>query len=821
MDPISVLGVVSAVITFIDFSRTLVTGAKELYQNPDGTVDTNADLKAAQHLHQISTGLCTEFPGDSDAEKQIRAIANDCYEESKTLINLLEKFRVRQKTNKLLLSLKRSWQMWRTRSDVKKSKDRLREYQSQMMIYFMLMLQDDSSKVATHIKTLENTCNILTVELPKQFNTLRNDLIQASKEHIRSESSSTTKILALIHDMQSKTDEIDAQIFILEILEFSDIRSRYKQIYTARKDTCGWIFGHDPPSRKSGTLGSGVITRQFKLEEDASEKCRKTTSHEFISWLRHGQSIFYISGKAGSGKSTLMKFIASHDQTHKELQVWAGEKTLVTGDFYFWNPGTTLQMTLDGLYRTLLFTVLSRCPEMIKEVFPSEWNHIREGDLLNSRRRYERQRSRNITDPNCTSNNNRPNRFSTMPRASCDFNFERAFELLIRKSRHARHRFCFFIDGLDECDGNKLDHESLAQKMKVWTEGGDVKICASSRPYREFHTVLSSPQVSRISLHLLNRFDIWTYCVRRFSNDREAGKMKESYMEIINDIAVSSQGVFLWAYLVDIILLAIRQGDPYHILLKKLGEIPKELDLLYAKLREPIEKSKIDKERSDKMLLLATMSPLRGNLRAIVFSWLDGMDGYDLENPNFPDTLDYSSLPYSEREYIERVNNVEKKIDSLTRGFLELNSEPVFNRDNTLIQPWLNHPQVQFSHRTARDYFLQSKGMMKTLEESFYGFKWSNPYGRLCLAEFIFGFRDLSNRMYQIINFTQWLARLLPEHLDDKICREFQHAVQRLRPWLFFYLYEVIIILTHQNIVLSKSRHVGLRNLMKFTVFFV
>ncbi|XDG03882.1 hypothetical protein ABKA04_003497 [Annulohypoxylon sp. FPYF3050] len=608
--------------------------------------------------------------------------------------------------------------MWRTRSDVQKSKDRLREYQSQIMMYFMLMLQDDSSKVATHIKTLENTCNILTVEFPKQFNTLRNDLIQASKEHIRSESSSTTKILALIHDMQSKTDEIDAQIFILEILEFSDIHSRYEQIYTAREDTCGWIFGHDLPSRTSGILSSAVIeesiTRQFELERDASEERRKSTSHEFLSWLRYGQNILHISGKAGSGKSTLMKFIASHDQTRKELQVWAGEKTLVTGDFYFWNPGTRLQMTLDGLYRSLLFAVLSRCPEMIKEVFPSEWKRIYEGDLLNSRRRFERWQSRNATGQNLISDNNRLGKFSTTPRGSCDFNFERAFTVLAQKSRNARHRFCFFIDGLDESDGNKLYHEDLAQKMKIWTEGGDVKICASSRPYREFHSVLSPPHVSRISLHLLNQFDIWTYCVNKFSNDREAGKMIESYTGIINNIAVNSQGVFLWAHLVvDIILLAIRQGDPYHILQKKLGEIPQELD---------------------------TLNSTNQDLSAIAFSWLDGIDGCDLENPDFPNPLDSSLLPYSESEYTERVKNVEMKIDSLTRGFLELKSGSFYYN---FFQPWFSH-RVQFSHRTARDYFLQNKGTMENLEESFYGFKGSNPYERICLAELIFGFKEIS-----------------------------------------------------------------------------
>ncbi|KAI0896416.1 hypothetical protein F4806DRAFT_427188 [Annulohypoxylon nitens] len=796
MDPISVLGVVSAVITFIEFSRTLLTGAKKLYKNPDGTVDTNTDLEGAQDLHQISTRLCTEFTGNNDAENQIRAVAKDCHEKSKILIDLLEKFKVPPNTNRLIYSLKTSWKMRNARSDVKEIKDRLREYQLRIMVHFMAMLQDESSKITAHIKTIENTCNALTVELSRQFNTLHNDLIQTTKEHIQSESNSTTKILGLIRDMQSKSDEIDAQIFILKTLKFSDIRLRYTQIYTASEDTCGWIFGHDPPSRTSGKLSSAVteesITRRFNLEQGISEERRKSTSHEFVSWLQYGQNILHISGKAGSGKSTLMKFIASHPQTHKELQVWAGEKTLVTGDFYFWNPGTRLQMTLDGLYRSLLFAVLSRYPEMIKEVFSSEWKRIHEGDLLNSRRRFERWQSCNFTDQNSILDDNRVEKISITPRGSCDFNFERAFTVLTQKSQHARHRFCFFIDGLDECDGNKLDHEELAQKMKVWTEGGDVKICTSSRPYREFHTVLSSPLVSRISLHLLNQFDIWTYCVNKFGNDREAGKTIEYYTEIINDIAMNSQGVFLWAHLVvDIILLAIRQGDPYHILHKKLGEIPQELDRLYDKLREPIlEKSKIDKERADKMLLLALRNSTSNRLSAIAFSWFDEKDArYNLDNSDFPDPLDISLLPYSEDEYKKRVEKVGMKIDSLTRGFLELNSG---GHSYRFIQPWFSH-RVNFSHRTARDYFLKSEGKMENLEESFPNFKESNPYGRICLAELFFGFKELSWEMNDggsMSVFKQWLMGGFPktENIDDKICRKIQQAVQRLQPWLLLFL---------------------------------
>lgn len=44
----------------------------------------------------------------------------------------------------------------------------------------------------------------------------------------------------------------------------------------------------------------------------------------FLHWLSFGNGIFHISGKLGSGKSTLMKFLCEHERTIAELQKWAG-----------------------------------------------------------------------------------------------------------------------------------------------------------------------------------------------------------------------------------------------------------------------------------------------------------------------------------------------------------------------------------------------------------------------------------------------------------------------------------------------------------------
>jgi ABC-type hemin transport system ATPase subunit len=46
------------------------------------------------------------------------------------------------------------------------------------------------------------------------------------------------------------------------------------------------------------------------------------------SWLSAGTGIFHISGKLGSGKSTLMKYLCGHPSTKALLNEWAGKNPM-------------------------------------------------------------------------------------------------------------------------------------------------------------------------------------------------------------------------------------------------------------------------------------------------------------------------------------------------------------------------------------------------------------------------------------------------------------------------------------------------------------
>jgi hypothetical protein len=103
-----------------------------------------------------------------------------------------------------------------------------------------------------------------------------------------------------------------------------------------------------------------------------------TINVNFKSWLQeeHG-GLFCVMGKAGSGKSTFMydckatltpngratdcrhrKSLATKTEVEAMLQPWTVGRTLLRADHYFWILGPPKQKSIEGMLRSLLYTVL-------------------------------------------------------------------------------------------------------------------------------------------------------------------------------------------------------------------------------------------------------------------------------------------------------------------------------------------------------------------------------------------------------------------------------------------------------------------------------
>lgn len=115
---------------------------------------------------------------------------------------------------------------------------------------------------------------------------------------------------------------------ILKSLRFDRIGSRQEQISDPRGHTYYWILDYKTPQIH--------VDHSRAQSYDIDEKTERTKQHarqKLLDWLSSGRDILHISGKLGSGKSTLMKFLFSHKHTRNSLERWAGMSTALCTPF--------------------------------------------------------------------------------------------------------------------------------------------------------------------------------------------------------------------------------------------------------------------------------------------------------------------------------------------------------------------------------------------------------------------------------------------------------------------------------------------------------
>jgi hypothetical protein len=126
-------------------------------------------------------------------------------------------------------------------------------------------------------------------------------------------------------------DYSDIQAAVVASLYFRAITDRSDVVSEAHKKTFEWIY-RDP------------------------SKHEKPWSN-FSEWLVKGQDVYWINGKAGSGKSTLMKYIQEDSRTQAALLKWAAKAHLVRASFYFWNAGSSASNRPAGLAGVVLMGI--------------------------------------------------------------------------------------------------------------------------------------------------------------------------------------------------------------------------------------------------------------------------------------------------------------------------------------------------------------------------------------------------------------------------------------------------------------------------------
>jgi hypothetical protein len=433
---------------------------------------------------------------------------------------------------------------------------------------------------------------------------------------------------------------------IVESLYYESLSLRHEAIPDAHKDTLSWLLGEYPKKRPKGT---------------------RYPKSSLIDWLRTGDGMYWVSGKPGSGKSTLMKFMADHPVTQSALDEWAGQNKCMVASYYFWSAGTRLQKTIEGLLRSVLFDIFVQHPHTIPIAMPDRWEQL-SGKRLDGGIRHVEGRVA------------RPWTISEMSSA------------LGRLSSHegATQHFCLFIDGLDEYHG---DHLHVVRVLKQLSERSNFKLCVSSRPWNVFEDELGSNSAKKLSVHELTRHDIQQYITSTLQENyhwKSGANVDPRYKNLVEDITERAQGVFLWVVLVvRSVLDGLSNGDSIKLLEQRMRELPRNLGPFFRHILTSI--SPIYHQQMALYFQILLHAP--HTLTLMHYSFLDQCfesNGDELGTP---------MQPMDNHDIFSRHTMMRRRLNARCKGLVESHLNPPETRAY-LAQ------QVTFLHRTVRDFLL-------------------------------------------------------------------------------------------------------------------
>jgi hypothetical protein len=494
------------------------------------------------------------------------------------------------------------------------------------------------------------------------------------------------------------------QNLILDGLRFEKMNDRFDEVKEAHLKTFNWILGnpdddsgyhYDDSDRSDSVDISHNGERHHGTE--MSYQLRLQARDSFVNWLENGNGIFHVSGKPGAGKSTLMKYLCQHPRTEKLAKVWSGEKQLVFAKFFFWRPGSGFQKSMKGLLRGLLHCILDQSPDLVEVAFPEQWESTK------YQRRIQFDESK----------------------------VQQAFNWIIQqKAVYDKCKFVFFIDGLDEFDG---DPKEMIRQLFSWVlaRPNDIKICVSSREELIFQERFS--KCPKLRLHELTRQDIAIFVKDTLAANEDlksAGENTKDLVKLQEQIIQKSEGVFLW---VSLAIRTLEQGllaeDRIQDLQEKIDVLPAELDQLFQFMFDSMTKGSnpIDCRNAIRILAIATRLQRfpRQNENGVSLTRYSFLEDFQ-DDPHFAIKRPLSNM--SKDDILQRLRRSRKQIYARCKGFLEVVS--MSNESGVAFREEV----VNLVHRSLVE-FLQKEDTQKRMASHLVDFDILNFHCQSLVAE--------------------------------------------------------------------------------------
>ncbi|VUC32372.1 unnamed protein product [Clonostachys rosea] len=304
-------------------------------------------------------------------------------------------------------------------------------------------------------------------------------------------------------------------------------------------------------SYAANTTDSLVPTLPFSGVSDGKEFVAEATvgtctwvfeDHEYKEWKQQHKGLLWITGKPGSGKSTLIKHVLMVESEGRSNE---SHNTIVLS-FFFHNNESGLQATPLDFYRSLLHQLIVRYRDQL-------WNQ-----LVGVVQNFQKSSGRSFSDTE-----------------GGDWHvneLERLLQSCIKRVLET-HAIEIMVDALDECsEDGVVSLEAFFKNIRSQPASNPSRlgICITCRHF----PLVRWQEGSEISVELRNEADIRTYArsnLEPFEDEKDAKALEDEIVE-------RSTGIFLWAKLIlPNIVLQQRKGLNPDQLLQSVRETPTRL----------------------------------------------------------------------------------------------------------------------------------------------------------------------------------------------------------------------------------------------------
>lgn len=413
-----------------------------------------------------------------------------------------------------------------------------------------------------------------------------------------------------------------------------------------------------------------------------------------------------------------------------------GDKQLVIANFFFWRPGVDLQKSIKGLSRSLLHDLLEQRRDLIPEAMPDKWDDV-------SQNAWQTDSKIDI---------------------SPDLIKEALGRVMRDKRLYEKHRFCFFIDGLDEHENtNHADYQDLVKFLGDFSDvsEGNLKLCLSSREENVFMTAYS--EHPSLQLHQLTLFDMQDFVSGRL----ECLENKELRLRLAEMIPQRAEGIFFWTSLVvRIIRDKHADGESDEDLEQYLETLPSGLKAIFMHILRGLDNGS-RKKTYQLVALLETAkysqewdADVMGSLTLLAFSFLDEYN----KDKEFSTRKEFLAF---EKDCGRTKAKTLRQLRGACGGLIECHEHKNSNHDWGILE---------YAHRSVPEMFQEESakiGMGKLLK----GFDSMDALSHLVFAQVKFT-SDSDERSRRIC------AGLVTKRLVRKVDKPPYHFLECMSSWI-------------------------------------